>query len=127
MTKNKKVAITCVSVLFILIAAVLLIRSPSKLDNSASDPPAISTKTKPLPTPTVTEHPTTPSDSHEKVAEIIDYSSNAIVNEIPGLWARIQDSWRWLMVLDTKHALILVFVVIFIISLCFGKKNKKSS
>ncbi|MEK5400258.1 hypothetical protein [Paenibacillus sp. FSL K6-2859] len=126
MTKNKKVAITCVSVLFILIAAVLLIRSPSKLNNSASDPPAIST-TKPLPTPTVTEQPTTPSDSHEKVAEIIDYSSNAIVNEIPGLWARIQDSWRWLMVLDTKHALILVFVVIFIISLSFGKKNKKSS
>ncbi|MEK4263964.1 MULTISPECIES: hypothetical protein [unclassified Paenibacillus] len=126
MTKNKKVAVACVSVLFILIAAVLLIRSPSKLDNSASDPPAIAT-TKPLPTPTVTEQPTTPSDSHEKVAEIIDYSSNAIVNEIPGLWARIQDSWRWLMVLDTKHALILVFVVIFIISLSFGKKDKKSS
>ncbi len=126
MTKNKKIALACVSLLFILIAAVLLIRSPSKLESTASDPPTIATA-KPLSTPTVSGQSTTPSDSHEKVTEIIDYTSDAITAEIPGLWAKVKNSWNWLMVLDAKHALILVFVLLFICSIIFGGKNKKSS
>lgn len=122
MTKNQKISIACVSILFILIAAILLIRSPSL----EPDPISVATPT-PLPSPAITSQPISPSESHEKVAEIIDYTSSTIAAEIPGLWVKVQDSWQWLMEFDTKHALILVVVLLFICSIIFGGKNKKSS
>lgn len=124
MTKNQKISIACVSILFILIAAILLIRSPSL----EPDPISVATPTPaPLPSPAITSQPNSPSESHEKVAEIIDYTSSTIAAEIPGLWVKVQDSWQWLMEFDTKHALILVVVLLFICSIIIGGKNKKSS
>lgn len=124
MTKNKKVAIASVSIIFTLVAAVLLIRSPGQMKTPAPDPPVMAT---PIPSAMPTAQAINPSKSHEKVVEVIDFTTDTISGEIPGILQQIKNYWEWLKVLDTKYALILVFVVLFICSIFIGGKKKKSS
>lgn len=129
MSKNKKVVIACVGVLFILIAAVLFIRNPNERNVPAPDTPKQSAVQTPATSsaPAAKEQPVT-DDSHDKVTKVIDQATNAVSESAPGLWGRVMDAGHWIMGFDTKHALILIGVAIFLCSIVIGgSKNKKSS
>lgn len=121
MSKNKKIVFASVSILFALISAVLLIRHP--MEKVALEPPSQQV---------VTPHPQeTPSkemsESQAKVAEIIDDVSAAVVKETPGMLARVKDTWDWLMGFDTKRAIILISVMVFVFGLLATGNHRGSS
>ena len=116
--------------LLALIVAVLLIRDPAQKLAPASQKVETHAPTA-TPAPlTPPEKPKTMDDSHKKVAGIIDDASSAIVKEAPGLWARMQDSWNWMMGFDAKHAIILIVVVLLAVGVIVnqaagGNKNTR--
>lgn len=121
MNKNKKMVIASVGVLFILIAAVLLLRNPSQRIGPAPDPPAQAVTT---PTPQVSKEY---DESHEKVSKIIDKASTAVAEQAPGIWEKVVDTGKWFMGFETKDALILLGFGLFLCVIILGNKNKKSS
>lgn len=119
MSKNKKVIIASVGILFALIIAVLIIRDPVPSENK--EPTKIET-----PAPTVTDIAETPKpmdDSHEQVAGIIDDASKAVTDQVPGIWSKIKDYVNWLLEFDTKHAIILLAVIFIVVGVLVNGSN----
>lgn len=124
MSKNNKVIIASVGVLVALILAVLLVRNPAQPQTAPVVPKKeVST---PIPVPTLTPKKEV-SDTHKKVAAIIDDTSAMAVKSAPGIWAKVTQFWDWLMAFDTKHAIILIAVLVFVVGfLINGDRNRKS-
>lgn len=112
MSRNRKVIFASVGVLLALILAVLMIRSPVEKQVA----PEPSPKQVITPSPQVTPSKEL-DDSHQKVAGIIDDASAAVVSEAPNMWGRVKDSWNWFMEFDTKHAIILIGVLVFVLGI----------
>lgn len=122
MSKNKKIIFASIGILMALILSVLMIRSPG--DKEAAPVPEKQVTT---PAPQSDNAPKEMSDSHKKVAGIIDEASDAVVKEAPALWSRVVSTWDWFMGFDAKHAVILIAVVIFVFGVIAsggGKKRK---
>lgn len=126
MTKNKKIIIASVGVLCVLVASALFIRSPDRSSvHEIIEPPKVIEATQD--NNQQSELPPPRDDSHEKVEKIIDQTTSAVSKQVPGLWARVTDSWDWIKGLDAKHALILSGAALFLCSVLIGSKNKKKS
>jgi len=126
LTKNKKIVIASVGMLFILISTVLILRSPDKPNpiKPSLNPPQETVIQTPAP---VVKDEKVYDESHQKVSKIIDSAASLTVEKAPGLWAKVMDSGKWFMEFDTKHALILLGFGLFLCTIFIGnKKNKKS-
>lgn len=124
MSKNKKIVIASVGVLCILISAVLFIRSPGT-KTIPEQPVSIEQSTE-VDTPAPSQKKPDRDESHKKVEKVIDQASNAVVETVPGIWARLKDTGEWFMAFDTKHALILLGFCIFVCAVLLGNKNKQN-
>lgn len=124
MSKNKKIVLASVGVLFILIATVLFIRSPGHAIEPPKEPPKQAIERQ-NPAP-IKEH-TGRDDSHEKVEKVIDSASNVVTEQAPGLWLKVVDTFNWFMEFDTKYALILLGFCLLVIAVLQGGSNKKKS
>jgi hypothetical protein len=124
LSKNSKVIFASVGVLVALIVVVLMIRSPVK--KQVTPEPTEQTVT-PAPTQKAASKPKEMDDSHNKVTEVIDDASAAVVKEAPNMWAKIVHSWNWFMGFDAKHAIILIGGMVFIFGIIVsGGKGKRS-
>ncbi|WP_054943722.1 hypothetical protein [Paenibacillus ihuae] len=122
MSKNKKIVFASIGILIALILSVLMIRSPGEKEVAPVPQKQVATAA-----PEGDYTPKEMSDSHKKVAGIIDDASDAVVTEAPALWGRVIGSWNWVMGFDAKHAVILIGVMIFVFGILAtggGKKRK---
>lgn len=116
MNKNKKIIITCLTILVALIVLVLMIRNPDvKQTPEPTAPASHSEPTKPPPKEMDT--------SHEKVIEIVDDISKEIGNQAPAILQRLADFWNWFEQFPTMYAVILLVVALVIIA-AFANGNK---
>jgi hypothetical protein len=125
LSKNRKVVFASVGALLALIVAVLMIRDPALKSTTA--PPQVESPaptTEPAP---ATDKPKEMDDSHKQVAGIIDDASDAVVAKAPGLWNKIVDYWNWLMAFDTKHAIILITVLLVVVGVIANGNNASKS
>lgn len=120
MSKNKKVILATIGILVSIILAVLIIRSPSGKTVSVEPIPEqveiqtpIVEKTKEL------------DETQQKIAGFLDETSSVVVKEAPNLWGRVVNTWNWFMEFDTKHAIILLASLVFILGIIAtgGKKR----
>lgn len=121
MNKNKKIILVTVGVMLVLILSVLLIRSPAAdKPASAPTPPKQVEQTTATPAPAQKDY----DDSHQKVDEMIDDATAALVERAPGMWGKIEHFWDWLTGFKTYHAIILILVLFFLVGVVFNDKNK---
>ncbi|QQZ64629.1 hypothetical protein JI735_33815 (plasmid) [Paenibacillus sonchi] len=127
MTKNKKTILLSVGLIIILIFIVLLLRNPEKNKSPAPQPtPAATVVASSVPKASLQTTPAPTSSLHENVSQIIDLSAKTLSDEVPGLWNGLKNVWSWFTAFDAKHAIILTGVVVFLISVLWGGKKKKS-
>lgn len=131
MTRNKKAVLLAVGIIFLLIFLVLLLRNPEKNKSPAPAPtstPVATTVPTEIPvvitSPAAAPAPT--SSLHENVAELIDVSTKTITDEVPGLLGGLKNAWSWFTAFDTKHAIILGIVILFLLTVFTGGKKNKS-
>ncbi|MGP3788537.1 hypothetical protein [Paenibacillus sp. 1A_MP2] len=126
MSKNKKIVLISISLLVILTAAVLLIRTPSTHNTpvpEAVPPPAKVEESAPTP-----PKESNRDESHEKVEKVIDQATEVVVGTVPGIMDKLKSTGKWFMEFDTKHALILLGVGVFLVGvLSTGNRNNKSN
>lgn len=124
LTKNKKVVLVSVGVLLLLIASVILFRSPTKEVEPTESPPAITEPVAPDPAPTATGGY---DDSHERIGKVIDDATAAIAERAPGWWDKLVSWGEWFMGFKTEHAIIIILVGFFFIGVVFNPKNRNNS
>ncbi|MFD1130696.1 hypothetical protein [Paenibacillus sp. PDC88] len=124
MSKNKKVVLVSVGVLLLLIASVIFFRSPTKESQPEPSPSIVHTEESQESHGISSEEY---SDSHDRVAKVIDDATNAIAERAPGWWDKIESWWDWFLGFKTHHAIILAIVALFIIGVVFNPKNRDQS
>lgn len=129
MEKQKKIMITSLGVVVLLIVAVMVLRQPQQsVDSTASisgkpkqqasaqgslqssPQPAtkqLETKTNVSPSPPSRKQ----DESHEKISGILDTVSDTVSSKAPSLWDGVKNAWNWLLAFDTKHLVVLVIII----------------
>ncbi|WP_169091011.1 hypothetical protein [Paenibacillus sp. PL91] len=121
MSKNKKIIFASVGVLVALIAAVLLIRTPTEKE-IAPEPTkeAVQEEIPEIPPPKDLDK------THEKIVAIVDDISGEVANQAPSIWQKIVSFWNWFEVFPAKYAIILLVAAVIIIGIFTGGRNKRS-
>ncbi|AWP25214.1 MULTISPECIES: hypothetical protein [Paenibacillus] len=125
MSKNKKVVLVSVGVLLLLIASVILFRSPTK--ETIPEPTSQEVHTEVSDPVGSTTHSGEYQESHERVAKVIDDAKHAISERAPGWWDKIESWWGWFLGFKTEHAIIIALVAFFLIGIVFNPKNRDQS
>lgn len=132
MKKNTKVVLISISLLILLTALFLFIRTPTQ-NRDQQEVPQQTTE------PTVHASPENNSthvtddevidrdESHEKVENIIDQATSIVVERAPGFWEKVKNTGNWFMEFDTKYALILLGVSVIIFSVLGGEGSRKKN
>lgn len=126
LSKNKRIVVISVGILLTLTIAVLFLRTPNNQKPSipeALPPPAAVQQVDPEP---ATESKR--DESHEKVEKVIDQATETVASKVPGLWDQVKNTGKWFMEFDTKHALILLGLGVFLVTvLSSGQGNKRDN
>ncbi len=142
--KQRKIMITSLGVVVLLIVAVLVLRQPQQgVDSTAAisgapkQQESVKENTQSAPKPAaeqqkkskidVSPSPTMPKqdESHEKVTGILDTLSDTVSSKVPSLWDGVKNAMNWLLAFDTKHLVILA-IIIFVFLGSFGNVGSGS-
>ncbi|MBE3650812.1 hypothetical protein [Paenibacillus polymyxa] len=130
MEKQKKIMITSLGVVVLLIVAVLVLRQPQQdvdstaaISGTSKQQVSVKENTQSAPKPAaeqqrksktdVSPSPTLPKqdESHEKVTGILDMLSDTVSSKVPSLWDGVKNAMDWLLAFDTKHLVILAIII----------------
>ncbi|PYY30990.1 hypothetical protein [Paenibacillus illinoisensis] len=132
MKKNTKVVLISISLLILLTALFLFIRTPSQNTKQQEVPqqttePTVQASPENNSPPVTDEEVKDRDQSHEKVENIIDQATRIVVDRAPGFWDKVKNTGNWFMEFDTKYALILLGVSVLIFSVVGGEGSRKKN
>ena len=132
MKKNTKIVLISISLLILLTALFLFIRTPSQ--NIEEDvisqhtlEPTDQSVPENKPSPVTADEVNDRDESHEKVENLIDQATSIVVDRAPGFWEKVKNTGAWFMEFDTKYALILLGVSVLIFSIVGGEGSRKKN
>lgn len=130
--KNTKIVLISISLIILLTALFLFIRTPSQ--NIEEDvvsqhtlEPTDQSIPENKPSPITADEVNDRDESHEKVENLIDQATSIVVDRAPGFWEKVKNTGTWFMEFDTKYALILLGVSVLIFSIVGGEGSRKKN
>lgn len=132
MKKNTKIVLISISLLILLTALFLFIRTPSQnTEEDVVSQHTLEPTDQPVPEkntfPETTDEVKDRDGSHEKVENLIDQATSIVVDRAPGFLEKVKNTGTWFMEFDTKYALILLGVSVLIFSIVGGEGSRKKN